>query len=64
MAHENVSADESYKTGLNILQLMDQIGIDKFLFKKKDSAAIMKSESPIKIEGDDTQCFYFHDLSL
>ena len=43
---------------------MDQIGIDKFFFKKKDSAAIMKSESPIKIEGEDTQCFYFHDLSL
>ena len=32
---------------------MNQIGIDKLLCKKKDSAVIMIYESSIKIEGRD-----------
>ena len=32
---------------------MNQFGIDKFLFKKKDSAVIMECQSSIKIEDEE-----------
>ena len=52
IAERNVNADEVYKIGLNIIKSMTGVDIDKFIFKKKDQAVIMKSESPIKIDNE------------
>ena len=52
IAERNVNADEVYKIGLNIIKSMTGVDIDKFIFKKKDHAVIMKSESPIKIDNE------------
>ena len=52
IAERNVNADEVYKIGLNIIKSMTGVDTDKFIFKKKDQAVIMKSESPIKIDNE------------
>ena len=52
IAERNVNADEVYKIGLNIIKSMTGVDIDKFIFKKKDQAVIMKSESPMKIDNE------------
>ena len=43
-ADRNVSADKGYKIGLKIIASMTGVDIDKFIFKKKDWAAIINSE--------------------
>ena len=53
VADRNVNADEGYKIGLKIIELMTGVDIDKFIFKKKDRAVIMKSDSSIKIDNEE-----------
>ena len=52
-ADRNVNADEGYKIRLKIIETMTGVDIDKFMFKSKDRAAIMKSESSIKIDNEE-----------
>ena len=50
IADRSVNADEGYKIGLKIIESMTDNDTDKFIFKKKDRAIIMQSESSIKID--------------
>ena len=43
VADRHVKADEGYKIGLKIMESMTNVDIEKFIFKKKDWAVIMKS---------------------
>ena len=49
VADRNVNADEDYKIGLKIIEPMTGVDNDKCIFKKKDQAVIMKSESSLKL---------------
>ena len=53
VADRNVNADKGYKVRLKIMESMAGVDIDKFIFKKKDRAVIMKSESSIKIGNEE-----------
>ena len=53
VADRHVKADEGYKIGLKIIESMTNVDIEKFIFKKKDWAVIMKSESSIKIDNEE-----------
>ena len=48
-----VNADKGYQIGLKIIESMTGVDIDNFIFKKKDRASIMKSESSIKIDNEE-----------
>ena len=50
-AERNINADEVYKIGLKIIKSITGVDIDKFIFKRKDQAVIIKSESPIKTDN-------------
>ena len=53
VADRNLNADEGYKIRLKIIESMTGVDIDNFMFKKKDQAVIMKSESSIKIGSEE-----------
>ena len=53
VADRNLNADEVYKIRLKIIESMTGVDIDNFMFKKKDQAVIMKSESSIKIDNEE-----------
>ena len=53
VADRNLNADEGYKIRLKIIESMTGVDIDNFMFKKKNQAVIMKSESSIKIGNED-----------
>ena len=53
VADRNGNAGKCYKIGLKIIESMIGVDIDKFIFKEKDRAVIMKSESSIKIDNEE-----------
>ena len=53
VADRNVNANEGYNIGLKIIESMTGVDINKFVFKKKDRAVIIKSESSIKIDNEE-----------
>ena len=66
IAERNVNADEVYKIGLNIIKSMTGVDIDKFIFKKKDQAVIMKSEyfKTVFTRSCVLQCFNFYTIVI
>ena len=53
VADRNVNADKGHKIRLKIIESMAVVDIDQFIFKKKDRAVIMESESSIQTDNEE-----------